>query len=53
MAKLVELCMDEGACGMTAGLVYSPGMSCSPEEITAVAKGLVKRQGVFESHMRS
>lgn len=53
MAKLVERCMEEGACGMTSGLVYSPGMSCPAEEISAVARGLTARQGVYESHMRS
>lgn len=53
MIDLVMRCMDEGACGMTSGLIYSPGMSCPPEELREVTKGLVPRRGVYESHMRS
>ncbi len=53
MADLVRACMDEGACGMTSGLVYPPGMNCPPEEVSAVAAGLRERRGVYESHMRN
>jgi N-acyl-D-amino-acid deacylase len=53
MIGMVERCMDEGACGMTSGLVYSPGMSCSADEMGEVVRGLIPRRGVYETHMRS
>jgi N-acyl-D-amino-acid deacylase len=53
MADLVRVSMEEGACGMTSGLVYYPGLHCPPREIGAVAAGLRNRRGLYESHMRN
>jgi N-acyl-D-aspartate/D-glutamate deacylase len=53
MVSMLERCMEEGACGMTSGLVYSPGMNCLHDEMTEVVRGLVPRRGVYETHMRS
>ncbi|GHU33357.1 aminoacylase [Betaproteobacteria bacterium] len=53
MIALVERCMDEGACGMTSGLIYSPGMYCPHEEMKEIMRGLVPKRGVYESHMRN
>ena len=53
MTELVRTAMDEGACGLTSGLIYPPGMNCSPEEICAVAAGLREKRGLYESHLRN
>ena len=53
MVALVKASMDGGACGMTSGLVYPPGMNCPPEEVSAVAAGLREKRGLYESHMRN
>ena len=53
MAGLVAKSMEEGAFGMTSGLIYPPGVYSSEEEIIAVCRGLKKRNGLYESHMRS
>jgi len=45
--------MEEGAFGMTSGLVYAPGVYSAPEEVEEIAKGLVERRGLYLSHMRS
>jgi N-acyl-D-amino-acid deacylase len=53
MVDLVRVSLEEGACGMTSGLVYYPGMLCPPEEVSAVAAGLRDKGGLYESHMRN
>ena len=53
MRNLVEISIEEGAFGMTSGLIYPPGVYSSEEEIMAVCRGLKKKNGLYESHMRS
>jgi N-acyl-D-amino-acid deacylase len=53
MIGMVERCMEEGACGLTSGLIYFPGMNCPPEEMIQVVSGLTARRGVYETHMSS
>lgn len=53
LIAVLERCIDEGACGMTSGLIYSPGMHCPPMEMSSIARGLIPRRGVYESHMRN
>lgn len=53
MRNILEISIDEGAFGMTSGLVYPPGIYSSQEEIAEVCQGLMKKQGLYESHMRS
>ncbi len=53
MRDMVGQCMAEGACGMTSGLVYAPGIYTSIREMAEVAKGLVPYNGLYESHMRN
>lgn len=53
MRGMVAQCMAEGACGMTSGLVYAPGVYTSAREMAEVAKGLAPFNGLYESHMRN
>ncbi len=53
MRGLVKQSREEGAAGMTSGLIYAPGIWATPSEIETVAAGLAVSRGLYESHMRS
>lgn len=53
MRDLAHQAMEEGAFGMTSGLIYPPGIYSSPSEIEEVARGLKDRNGLYLSHMRN
>ncbi len=53
MKYLVESSLNEGAFGLSSGLIYPPGVYSSNEEIGRVCAGLQNRNGLYESHMRS
>lgn len=53
MCRLLERSMEEGGCGLSAGLIYAPGMFASTGELTALARIVAKHDGVFSCHMRS
>ena len=52
MAALLEACLDEGAFGLTSGLVYIPGCWAEPEELIALARVVARRDGYYASHIR-
>ncbi|WP_074041593.1 N-acyl-D-amino-acid deacylase family protein [Kiritimatiella glycovorans] len=45
--------MDEGAHGMSTGLIYPPGSGVPAEEIVELAREAGKHGGVYASHMRN
>ena len=53
MARLLEEALDEGAHGLSTGLIYPPGMYASAEEILALAGVVGRKSGLYTSHMRS
>lgn len=53
MTALLERAMDEGARGMSTGLIYAPGMYAEPAEIAALAGVVARRSGIYTTHMRS
>jgi N-acyl-D-amino-acid deacylase len=53
MARLLECAMDEGAAGLSTGLIYAPGMYAAPEEVAALAAVAARRNGIYTTHMRS
>lgn len=53
MADLLAKSLDEGGAGLSTGLIYSPGMFASPEEIIGLAKVVAQRGKIYTSHMRS
>lgn len=53
MQALVGQAMDEGAIGISTGLIYPPGSYASTEELIAVARPVGERGGYYFSHIRS
>lgn len=52
MQELVERGMQEGAWGMSTGLIYNPGCYAKTDEIIALAKVVARYQGIYASHIR-
>ena len=51
MRGLLSGAIDEGAVGMSSGLIYVPGLHATTDELVAVADGLGGR-GLYASHVR-
>ena len=52
MQRLLADAMDDGAFGMSTGLIYAPGSWSSPDEIIEVARAAARRRGFYASHIR-
>jgi N-acyl-D-amino-acid deacylase len=52
MRRNLEQSLDEGAFGLSSGLLYAPGIFAPPEEIEALAAGLKRYDGIYTSHIR-
>ncbi|MGN6439374.1 MAG: N-acyl-D-amino-acid deacylase family protein [Agriterribacter sp.] len=52
MTQLVEEAMQDGAVGLSTGLIYIPGTYSKTPEIIALAKAASKYNGVYATHMR-
>ncbi len=53
MVRNLEQALDEGAWGLSTGLVYFPGQHSTPEEVLTLARACAKRGGMYATHMRS
>jgi N-acyl-D-amino-acid deacylase len=53
MAALVGTALDEGALGLSTGLIYPPCCYAGPPELIALCAEVARRDGVFVVHMRS
>lgn len=53
MQRNLEAALDEGAWGLTTGLVYHPGVHALPEEVLALAQTAARCGGLYATHMRS
>ncbi|MBR5587509.1 MAG: D-aminoacylase [Kiritimatiellae bacterium] len=53
MIRNLEQALDEGAWGLTTGLVYHPGVHSQPNEVLALATACAKRGGHYATHMRN
>lgn len=53
MEQLVEKAMQDGAVGLSTGLIYVPGTYSKTEEVVGLAKAASKFGGVYASHIRS
>jgi N-acyl-D-amino-acid deacylase len=53
MEEALAQAMEEGAVGMSTGLIYSPGCFAKTEEIVRLAKVMSKYDGLYASHLRS
>lgn len=52
MEAIVAKAMEEGAVGLSTGLIYIPGTYSKTEEVVRLAKVASKYNGVYASHMR-
>ncbi|HXV59252.1 MAG TPA: D-aminoacylase [Vicinamibacteria bacterium] len=52
MERRLDESLEQGAFGLSAGLIYPPGMYTSTAELLALAKRLVGRDGLFTCHIR-
>ena len=52
MCALDEQAMQEGAVGLSTGLIYLPGSFAKTDEIVALAKVAAAHGGIYASHMR-
>jgi N-acyl-D-amino-acid deacylase len=56
MAKMIELtdrAMQDGAYGMSTGLIYVPGTFSKTRELIEIAKVVAKHGGIYASHIRN
>jgi N-acyl-D-amino-acid deacylase len=52
MVKLLEECLDQGAFGMSSGLVFIPGCWSDTQEVIELARAVARRDGLYASHIR-
>ena len=45
--------MEQGACGLSTGLIYVPGRYAATEEVVALARQVQPRGGLYATHMRN
>jgi N-acyl-D-amino-acid deacylase len=53
MKALVRRAMEEGAVGLSTGLIYTPGVFAKTEEIIELAKIASEYGGIYATHQRS
>jgi N-acyl-D-amino-acid deacylase len=53
MESLVEKAMQDGAVGLSTGLIYIPGTFANTEEVVGLAKKAALYNGVYASHIRN
>lgn len=52
MRSLINAAMDQGAFGITTGLIYPPSCFGKTSELIALAETVVKHGGIYASHIR-
>jgi len=52
MRGIVREAMEDGAYGLSSGLMYLPGLNASTEEMIELAKVVAEFGGVYDSHVR-
>ncbi|WP_290797172.1 N-acyl-D-amino-acid deacylase family protein [Flavihumibacter sp. UBA7668] len=53
MDSLMSKAMQDGAVGLSTGLIYLPGMYAKTEEVVGMAKVTAAHGGIYASHIRS
>ncbi|MEP6589769.1 MAG: amidohydrolase family protein [Gemmatimonadota bacterium] len=53
MTAMVERALQEGACGASSGLEYTPGAFASLDELIALCRPLASRRLPYATHMRN
>ncbi len=53
MTRLLEEALDDGAFGLSSGLIYPPGVYSETGELDALAEVLARRGSLYTTHMRN
>ncbi|MCS7222956.1 MAG: D-aminoacylase [Armatimonadetes bacterium] len=53
METLLEHCIDEGAWGLSTGLVYPPGAYAGTDELVRLCRIVAKKSAIYATHMRN
>lgn len=53
MREQVGRAMDQGACGLSTGLIYTPGKWAPAEEVIELARSAAGHGGLYVTHMRN
>ena len=53
MERLLDKSLDEGAWGLTTGLIYQPGKYSNFAEVVRLAAAAARKGGFYATHMRS
>jgi N-acyl-D-amino-acid deacylase len=53
MCGLLDDSIQEGASGLSSGLMYAPGSGASAEELTALCRVVARNGAVYATHIRS
>ena len=53
MLRRLEQALDDGARGLSTGLIYPPGLFAGADEVAALADCVGRRGGVYASHLRN
>jgi N-acyl-D-amino-acid deacylase len=52
MRRLVAGAVEDGAVGLSTGLIYAPGMYAATDEVAALAEAVRPYGGIYASHIR-
>jgi N-acyl-D-aspartate/D-glutamate deacylase len=52
MGALLDDALEQGALGLSTGLIYAPGMHAATDEIAGLARAMARRGGLYVSHVR-
>jgi N-acyl-D-amino-acid deacylase len=52
MEAELDKALEEGAFGLSSGLIYPPGMYTSTDELIRLVRGVARHDAVFTSHIR-
>jgi len=53
MKKLIAKCMEEGAYGLSTGLIYPPGCFTKTDELIEMCKVIAEFGGIYVTHLRN
>ncbi len=53
MKRLLGQAMENGALGLSSGLIYSPGVFAGREELTELCRVVAEHDGIYTTHMRN
>ncbi len=53
MSALLDAMLEQGALGLSAGLLYTPGIFSTPGELVELMKVVARHDKIFTTHLRS